>query len=154
MIFNCLDFFFSFHNYKFHSNLLALSPCLVPCPVVCNWYMSICFPNSSFENNYNTNKTFSVRPLVLCTSYLDMKTGPSWSRSYSGWIYNCLCNHCLSPLTLWVRIPPRRGVLDTTLCYKVFQWLATGRRFSPDTLQDNWNVVKSGVKHHNTRPSL
>ena len=33
--------------------------------------------------------------------------------------------------TLWVRIPIRRGVLDTTLCDKVCQWLATGRWFSP-----------------------
>jgi len=32
------------------------------------------------------------------------------------WIYNYLCNQCLSPLTLWVLIQLRRGVLDTTLC--------------------------------------
>ena len=36
--------------------------------------------------------------------------------------WNC-CNQCLSPLTLWVRTPLRRGVLDT-LCDKVCQWLA------------------------------
>jgi hypothetical protein len=29
-------------------------------------------------------------------------TGPSWSRSYDSWIYNYLCNQCLSPLTLRV----------------------------------------------------
>jgi len=33
-----------------------------------------------------------------------------------GWIYNYLCNQCLSPITLWVRIPLKRDVLDTTLC--------------------------------------
>jgi hypothetical protein len=38
---------------------------------------------------------------------------------------------CLSPLTLWVQIPLRQGVLDTTLCDKVYQWLATGLWFSP-----------------------
>ena len=32
-----------------------------------------------------------------------------------------------------VGIPPRRGVLDTTLCDKVCQWLATGRWFFPVT---------------------
>jgi hypothetical protein len=37
---------------------------------------------------------------------------------------------CISPLTLWVRIPFRRGVLDTTLCHKVCLWLATCRWFS------------------------
>jgi len=30
---------------------------------------------------------------------------PSWSWSYGNWINNFLCNQCLSPLTLWVRIP-------------------------------------------------
>jgi hypothetical protein len=29
-------------------------------------------------------------------------------------IYNYLCNQCLSPLTLWVWIPLRQGVHDTT----------------------------------------
>ena len=31
---------------------------------------------------------------------------------------------------LWVRIPLRQGVLDTTLCDKVCQWLAAGLCFS------------------------
>jgi hypothetical protein len=43
----------------------------------------------------------------------------SWPWSYGSWIYNYPCNQCLSPLTLWVRIPLRRGVLNTTLCDKV-----------------------------------
>ena len=38
----------------------------------------------------------------------------SWS--YGSWNYDNLRNHCLSPLTLWVRILFMRGVLDTTLC--------------------------------------
>jgi hypothetical protein len=46
-------------------------------------------------------------------------------RSYGSWIYNYLCNQCLSPL--------RWGVLDTTLCDKVCQWHTTGRWFSPGT---------------------
>ena len=31
--------------------------------------------------------------------------GLSWSWSYGSWIYNYLCNQCLLPLKLWVRIP-------------------------------------------------
>jgi len=31
--------------------------------------------------------------------------GQSWSWSYGNWIYDYLCNQCLSPLKLWVRIP-------------------------------------------------
>ena len=53
--------------------------------------------------------------------------GPSWS--YGSWIYNYLCNQCLSPITLW-----EGGVLDTTLCDKICQWLAAGWWFSSGTL--------------------
>ena len=63
--------------------------------------------------------------------------GPSWSWSYGSWIYNYLCNQCLSPLTLWVRIPFRQGVLDTTFCDKVCQWL--GQWFPPGTLVSSTN---------------
>ena len=59
--------------------------------------------------------------------------GPSWSWTYGSWIYNYLCNQCLSPLMLWVRILLRWGVLDTTLCDKVCQWLAAGQWFSLGT---------------------
>jgi hypothetical protein len=54
-----------------------------------------------------------------------------WALAHSSscWIYNCLCNRCLSPLTLWVPTPLRWGVIDTTLCDKVCQWLATGQHF-------------------------
>ena len=59
--------------------------------------------------------------------------GSSWSWLYGSWIYNYLCNQCLSPLTLGVRIPLGRGVLVTTLCDKVCQWHAAGRWFSLGT---------------------
>ena len=42
-------------------------------------------------------------------------------------------NRCLSLLKLWVHITLRRGVLDMTLCDKVYRWFATGRWFSPST---------------------
>jgi len=59
--------------------------------------------------------------------------------SYGSWIYNFLRNQCLSPLTLWVQILLRWGVLDTTLCDKVCQWLAAGWWFSPGTLVSSTN---------------
>ena len=46
----------------------------------------------------------------------------SWPWSYGSWIYNYLCDPCLSPLMLWVRITIRAR---STLCDKVCQWLAT-----------------------------
>ena len=53
--------------------------------------------------------------------------GPSWPWSYGSWIYNYLCNQCLSPLMLWVRISI--WVRCTTLCDKVCQsdlWQVSG----------------------------
>ena len=58
---------------------------------------------------------------------------PSWSWSCSSWIYNYLCNKCLSSLPLGVRILLKQCVLDTTISHKVCQWLAAGRWFSPGT---------------------
>ena len=46
-----------------------------------------------------------------------------WLWSFGGWIYNYLCNQCISTLKLRVRIPHMRGVLDTTFCDKVCQCL-------------------------------
>jgi hypothetical protein len=54
----------------------------------------------------------------------------------------------------------RWGVLDTTLCDKVCQWLATGRLFSPGTPVSSTcktyhhDIVEIGVKHHNPNPEI
>jgi hypothetical protein len=58
----------------------------------------------------------------------------SWSWSYCSKPY-------LSPPKLWVWIPLMRGVLDTTLCDKAWQWLSAGRsnRFSLSTLVSSTN---------------
>ena len=62
--------------------------------------------------------------IIYCTIYLGNTIPyvmrPSWS--YGSWIYNYMCNQCLSSLKLWVQ----------TLL-KVCQWSATGRWFSPGT---------------------
>ena len=93
------------------------------------------------------NKSAQWAALVL--------SGPWLSWSYGSWICNYLCNQWL---TLRVRIPLRRGVLDTTICDKVSQWLATGRWVFSGTPESstnksdhkkyNWNIVESDAKHH------
>ena len=65
--------------------------------------------------------------------------GPSWSWSYGSWIYNYLCNQCLSPLKLSFWILLRRGALGTTLCDKESQWLGAGWWFSLGTLVSSTN---------------
>ena len=84
-----------------------------------------------------------------------MYCGPSWSWLYGSWIYNYLCNQCLSPLKLWVRTP------FIARCFQYnFMWLSLSVTcdksvvFSGFLHQQNWppwyhwNIVQSGVKHH------
>jgi hypothetical protein len=61
--------------------------------------------------------------------------------------------------TIMIMTVPQKLVLDTTLCDKVCQWLAAGcgflqaHRFPPPiklTTTNNWNIVESGTKHHNS----
>ena len=63
----------------------------------------------------------------------------SWS--YGSWIYNYLCNQCLSPLMLWVRISLRQGVLNTTLYDKVCQLLEAVWWFSLGTPVSSTNKM-------------
>ena len=84
-----------------------------------------CFPRVSKMLTITYNRAIST---------IWLKLGPSWSWSYGGWIYNYLCNQCIS--SLWVvssNSAWARCVLDTTLCDEVCQWLATGRWLSPAT---------------------
>ena len=82
---------------------------------------------------------YCERGMMSLLLYIFKRKGPFWSWSYVSWIYNCLCNQCLSPLALWVRIPLRWGVLETTLCDKVCLWLAAGWWFSPGTAVSSTN---------------
>ena len=66
--------------------------------------------------------SFVTLYIVFESIYPYNAKGPSWSWSYGSWIYNYLWNQCLSSLTLSVRIPLRRGVLDT-LCNTIFSEL-------------------------------
>jgi len=47
----------------------------------------------------------SLDIIVQFIRYNFLFEGSSWSWSYGSWIYNYLCNQCLSPLKLWVWIP-------------------------------------------------
>ena len=66
--------------------LLAI---VLPCPISIDgfWYLK-CFCLCSVLYIYSIHQ------------------GPSWSLSYVSWIYNYLCNQCLSTLKFWVRILP------------------------------------------------
>jgi hypothetical protein len=69
-----------------------------------------------------------------------------WPWSYGSLTYNYLCNQCLSPLMLWVRISIGARC---TICDKVRKVGGFLRvlRFPP---RYNWNIVERSVKHHQT----
>jgi hypothetical protein len=73
--------------------------------------------------------------VIVCLTGLDLciwiAVWPSWSWSSGTWTYDYLWNQCLLPLTLWVRIPPRCGILNTTFSDKDCQRLAACRWFQP-----------------------
>jgi hypothetical protein len=64
----------------------------------------------------------AITLLLVCLS-------PSWLWSYGSWIYNylCLALRCQFKSNAW------QSILNTTLCDKVCQWLATVRWFPPCT---------------------
>ena len=83
------------------------------------------------------------------TTLLFFHWEPSRSWSYGSWIYYYLCNQRLSLLKLWVWNSFRRGVLNTTLCENVFQWLAPGRWFSlvsSTNKTDHYDITKILLK--------
>ena len=94
-----------------------------------------------YYNIFNLNGIKSSVTLysIYVISIIYTLKGLSWLWSYGSWIYNYICNQCLSPLTLWVQILFRRSILDPTLCDKVCQWLVAGRWFSLDTLVSSTN---------------
>ena len=102
---------------------------------------SINFDFINLKSNHGIDRfNFNRFHFIAVISVLQYRSRQSWSYMYGSWIYNYLCNQCLSPLTLWVRIPLRRGVpVQNTLCDKVCQWLAAGMWFSPGTLVSSTN---------------
>jgi hypothetical protein len=76
--------------------------------------------------------------------------GPSWPWSYGSWIYNYLWNQCLTPL-MWVRISIRRVVQHNVIKFiRHLRQVSGFLRFSGFLHQYNWNIVESGIKHHQT----
>jgi hypothetical protein len=50
------------------------------------------------SKHINNNLIWTIDEITI------VMEGPSWAWSYGSWIYNYLCNQCLSLLKLWVRI--------------------------------------------------
>jgi len=57
-----------------------------------------------------SEKNASMKVFLVGLYYCIFISVPGLSWWYDSWIYNYLCNQCLSPLKLWVRIPLRWGI--------------------------------------------
>ena len=62
--------------------------------ILTHYNIKICWTSQNMFSSHYQKQFF-----VLIQRWL------SWSWSYCSWIYNYLCNQCLSSLTLWVQIP-------------------------------------------------
>jgi hypothetical protein len=69
---------------------------------------------------------------------------PNHKKKNCSWIYTYLCNQCLSPLMLWVRISIRARC--ATLCDKICQWLSTGWCFLPPIKTDHHDIAEIVLK--------
>ena len=84
--------------------------------------------------------------------------GSSWPWSYGSWIYNYLCNRCLSPLMLWVRIPLKAWC--TTICQcllqvggflRVFRVSSTNKTDRHDIAEILLKVTLNSMKPNQTK---
>ena len=68
--------------------------------MICNIFKSyFVIKNIPYQNV--KIKGVACQPFIILVNVLLLKSGPPWwSWSYGSWIYNYLCNQCLSPLTL------------------------------------------------------
>ena len=85
----------------------------------------------NFASFYDFSICFFIVPtggicLSISSAISLSVTGPTWSWSYGSWICNYPSNQCLSPLTLEFEPSSCRGVIYTTLCNAVCQWLGAG----------------------------
>ena len=105
--------------------------------------------DSAWDKNYHL---LSIRVRLVSVH----SEGPLWSWSYGSWIYNYLCNQCLSQLTFEPHLQTR------CIRYNIMWWslwITCNRSVvfysqygflhklnSPPRY--NWNIFESSVKHH------
>ena len=109
----------------------------------------ICKTFWMFSYHFNRTNIYIYMTVNMACQNINVKNishywGPSWPWSHGSWVYNYLCNQCLSPLMLWVQISIRARC--TILCDKVCQWLAMGRWFSPGPLVSCTNKTETLLK--------
>ena len=129
--------------------------------------LHLIFVNSDVKIHLQNTKQDTTELNAMQLFHLKQSKVPSWPWLILWWfdLYLPMHTQSLSPLTLWVRIPLMRDVLDATLCDKVCQWLETDLWFYPGTPVSSTNktdrqnkVVLNGITlndfHSLFNPSL
>ena len=110
-------------------------------------FMTLQFPRN--QNNFGHLACFKL------------KYGQSWSWSYGSWIYNYLCNQCLSPLKLWVRIPLVYSIQHyvksvSVTCNRLLVFSGCSCFLHQENWPPrySWNIAESGIKQHSLTPEI
>jgi hypothetical protein len=143
---NILSSQFAYNNHNINTRIISLLDLNKGDNFVFTFVMiPFLYKISSVPKDFHvhTHGGWLVFCKFICGDFWEL----SWWWSYGSCIYNYLCSQCLSPLTLWVPISFRWGVLDTTLCDKDCQWLVAGWWFSPSTPVSSTNQTE---RHHIT----
>jgi hypothetical protein len=99
----------------------------------------------SCKFNYHTTTTAQVLPSISIKQlpFIITELEPSWS--YGSWIYNYLCNRCLSSLKLWVWTPFMARCTRLLLKWSKIVWYKRSRYFSGTIQQIALTLWPKGV---------
>ena len=120
------------------------------------WNQNYNMENYIYQNiwavwKYRNMVTWLHCDLIYHTAFLSLPENwrPSWTWSHDSYIYNYLCNQCISPLKLWVRTADGEVYsiqhYGTVICDRF-------PRFPPPIKLTTMKYLKyfgSGVKNHN-----
>jgi hypothetical protein len=87
--------------------------------IIERWVYDELFWSFQFEVSSNTFYFIDNVPCILFLSSNVKRLRGRRGRDGS-WIYNCLCNQCLSPLMVWVRISNRASVQHYVIKFVMF----------------------------------
>ena len=119
-LFNCSDwYFFVFHFFLICVkllNIVIVTFLIQFCDIyldrkMASWHFFLTFHVKCPSLFFIPNKCHKI----IIQSY----KRAVWSWSYGSWIYNYLCNQCITTNVVSLKTHSWRGVLDITLCDKV-----------------------------------
>ena len=100
--------------------------------------------DSLYALKWNTSHSCFCQYTFTCTCRLALRHIRAIMAMIVGFTTTYAISQCLSPLKVWVRIPLRRGVIDTTLSYVI-------KFFSDATFKKYFSYIVAGGGNRSTR---